>query len=233
VKNWDRRAALQLSLRSGSLTSMTTLDGAPAALRIGGLPFGSYTVTARVPGGAGAREAKTAVLDAGHPEAAVDLELINNDATLTLRDDAGAPVANASILIAPLGVLPEISPGVYALRGFPLGAELPILVPGFAPICGIVGTDHITATLARGRQIEVVFAVAAALGDVPPGDLVFGSGASRCAVPLSRFGYSRLQGQGEARFVIQNFPPGERVVWHDGSKDVPLVVPTTGPLVIR
>ena len=108
------------------------------------------------------------------------------------------------------------------------------------PPAAYAATCNITTTaadselvLTRGRPVEMVF-LKPTTAPVPPGVMVFGTGPVRCLVPMSRFQFTKLDSPPtESRFLIQNFPVGEKVTYQTTTEQRELTVPATGPLIIR
>ena len=155
-----------------------------------GLEFETYHVSAAQGNVGVSREVKAVVLTEEHPEAVVEVELVESRSVLTITDPMGALVRQASIRpISPSGLGPvgraprEMQPGVYALDGLPPGTQLRIRSAGFAPVCRTVRlNENVSATLTEGRPLTLQLPTGMTLADMA---LIRVSGLAGSDCPLN------------------------------------------------
>jgi hypothetical protein len=205
-----------------------------------GQVLGNYTISAyQRDNGPAARATIAVTLDETHPEAFVEVELVNNPGVITLHDESGSPVIGATVTGLMAGRAIEQTPGVFPLQGLPIDIEVRIDAQGFVPTCGFAKTEAQSITMRKGRPMEVVLnRQGPAVFNSPVGSLVVGSGASSCTVPLSRLKYTKQPtAAGEpARFLFENFPLGDRITWilsPTAGSPQEIVVPVNGPVIIK
>lgn len=173
-----------------------------------GLPFGTYRVVARQPGGTSEwREVE--VLETA-PSAAVKLSIARANRSITLRYADGEPVTSAGFgFTSPRP--PEMVPGTYSLSSIPPETQLLIWPPLGTRLCRVVPpSGHIEATVHPGRSITLRFQNRRIAVD----DVRIATEAD-CPIPLGMFLKSPLRvGPQTADIEVLNAPPDEVLTIH-------------------
>jgi hypothetical protein len=237
----DDQVAVEIRRKDASnlISSKGVKDGAREA-KWEALDFGTYEVFARQ--GSFASDIKAVVIDENHPEATVDLTLNDNRATLTLRDDGGQPVPEARFYFL-IPQPPQVSPGVYELRGIAPGSTLRMRATSgvLVPACRVVPrNESMDVVMTTGRAVTLQFSEPIkSLGD--QAGYLTGLAGSDCPVPLTDFASTPLtpNAPNSSHFLISNFPPDARVTLIDlrgervlvpGPDGVVSVTPRPNPL---
>jgi hypothetical protein len=228
LSNWDRAAPVNLFLTSASggedIRLETTDD---REVRIGGLPFGKFTIDATESSRPRKRTARrvTGDLTKEKPEAEVTLTLSESLVTLVLRDAAGRPFRTREIRGE------EIAEGVYAIDAQP-GEPIRLRVRGYAPVCRIARAESpIEVTMLPGRSLEVQIRGITA---VPPWSMIVPG--SDCPIPFALLlpQVVPAPAEGMGLLIFEDFPRVESMSVIFGSAGTAHVaVPPTGPLVLR
>jgi hypothetical protein len=193
------------------------------------LDYGTYEVFASQ--GSFASDITSVVIDEDRPDATVDLTLDENRATLTLRDDGGQPVPNARFYFL-IPQPPEVSPGVYELRGVAPGTTLRVRATSgmLVPVCRVAPRNQsMDVVMTTGRAVTLQFSEQIKSLDNQGGYLT-GLPGSDCPVPLSDFASTPLgtPTPDSSRFLISNFPPSARLTLIGARGERALVVGADG-----
>jgi hypothetical protein len=196
--------------QSSSFVSSQVLRGTSEA-SWSDLAYGGYVVSARQ--GELASEVKRVVLEKSAPSAVVELELLPQRSTITVRDEGGRPIGSVRFYF----MFPsphETSPGVYSLEGVAPGTPVRMRVsPTMSPVCRIALRDtSIEVTASTGRPVTLEVQGGKHDVGVPDASIV-GMAGSDCPVSLEDFEWTRVptESNSVARFVIRNFPTSEQV----------------------
>jgi hypothetical protein len=213
----DGNISVEIRGKDGSkLISSKALNGGAKEAKWAALDFGAYEVFARQ--GSFASDIKAVVIDEKQSEAAVELTLDENRATLTLRDDAGQPVPEARFYFL-IPQPPQVSPGVYELRGIAPGSTLRMRATSgvLVPACRVVPrNESMDVVMTTGRAVTLQFSEPIkSLGD--QAGYLTGLAGSDCPVPLTDFASTPLtpNAPNSSHFLISNFPPDARVTLID------------------
>lgn len=243
VHGWDRQPRLFVRvLLEGAprpQTVMFTGQISEADLypsRLEGLAFGTYRVLVFQQEPSFPRIVRTSrearvTLDAEHPDRTVEVELLENRATLVVRDEEGAAVHGARLTPGAQEV--ELSPGVFSLRSVPPGTPVRVWAPGLVPACRLAASEGtLEVVLRRGRPVELRFSRATS---PTPGYLLIDGWD--CPVPLSLFEAHPLPptDEGATRTRIENFPTADPVtfLWMRTGERQRLVVREGEPVFVR
>lgn len=244
LKGWDRTRTVSIYLNatgsssdgSGTGSGLFLRGDEELPIRIPGLPFGTYRARANESGG-GNSSIRSATLTKTHPQATIDLELVDNNAVLAVVDEAGQPIPGSRLRWGSRGTPPgkEVEPGRFSLKTVAVGEELRVRAEGLVPACRVAATvaGDLQVTLRTGRPAHVWFSRPYA--GVPPGALL-GLPGSDCQVLLGEFNYHVVPeaDPSSAHLVFDNFPdPGGLVfVWRADNSRYPVVTEPDGSVRI-
>lgn len=173
-----------------------------------GLPFGTYRVAARQPGGSS--DWRDVALTEAAPMAAITLSIARASRSITLRYADGEPVVSAGLGF-PVPRPEETAPGTYSLASIPPQTHLVIWPPLGTRLCRVVpASGDIEATVHAGRSVTLRFQNRGiAVDDVRI------STALDCPIPLGIFLKSPLRvGAETADVEVLNAPPDEVLTIH-------------------
>jgi hypothetical protein len=240
LRNWDRSTPATVIVRGGASSRSVVLQpGGQEELTELDLTYGDYQVLAYQSRGRVSAQPKTASIRADHPSADLDLELVDNQSTLAVRDEKGQPMP--FVVVSWLSGretfarAPQLSPGTYDISGIPPGTEVRIRPAGgdLVPGCRIAQlNDHAEVILKPGRVVNAVFERHGLGG--PAGSLS-GVEGSDCAIPLSFFQFTRAAVRpGETpRGVFRNFPLSRELIFEYSSISQRVENPDPGTVVFR
>ena len=137
--------AVRVRIESRQMGSNDLLPFGETSVTKGGLPFGTYDVSASDSSGL-VSGVRTVRLEPKSASATVELELTSNDSSMVVSDGQGRPVEGAvvrpmrggDLMIGAGPALRQQSPGLYELRGMTPGVRLVIRAEGFVPTCRVV-----------------------------------------------------------------------------------------------
>ena len=237
-------------IRSSSGLYESTLAPGVDVVTREGLPLGEYRVSAtqaEQPRPLVSNQTAVVTLTPDAISVLVDLRLIAHSATLRLRDAHGQPLAGARLsagreLLRVPSFQPQVvsvgaAAGEYSLAGFPPGTELLVEAgPSFSPLCRTVTIDNeISLRVPRGVERELEFTQPGITALSPQIGHLLGVHNSDCPVPLSSFTARLLPASGgRSRFLIQNFPPQEKILWETfvpTHRRVEILVPDVGRIL--
>jgi hypothetical protein len=102
-----------------------------------GLPFDEYFVTARAAFGLTSVGTARVELTPEQPAAEVEVVLGHHQGRLRVIDERGLPLGDSRV-VAGVGSLSAITPGVFPLEGVPAGEWLKVSAAGYAPLCRVL-----------------------------------------------------------------------------------------------
>ena len=182
------------------------------------IPFGTYLIRANMEPDYVA-EARSVVIDGTAGARTVTLDLGQQTATLVVRDDNGAAVANARAR-AGLQLLRATGSGMVDVRRVSTGVPIIVRAPGRVPTCLVLqpNMENVATLRSAVAPLEIRYDVETLRS--PPGQIRFNP-ADQCAVPLEDFEWSRVT----AGFSIINLPNGAEVTYEYGARAFLLKAP--------
>jgi hypothetical protein len=197
----------------------------PLPVVFSGLGYGKYAVQARehsASGQEGGRVAgATVILEDAQPETEIELALRHGRGILRVVDQAGVPVADATVTAGTVTTgeerLMETTRGVFSLANVVPATSVLVSAPGFVPVRRLIPNESpFDVTVTRGKQVRLHFG-----GGNPSsitGSLLW-PGAD-FPVPLHRFAVTRAP-DATGDFIVHNFPAVAGVLYIAGPFDPP------------